>query len=138
MPNGDKQILSHHVLVANASAYIEQEFSCNLSTSFVSTALASLKIDTDVLICALIYLKRMKSNYPKVRSLDAERLLFVALLISYKYLTDDSVYNIDWPFFTESQQVSMETHFLHLIKYNLHIDTVTFKSFKSFISMQHR
>lgn len=105
-------------------------FSVHSIPSFLNKIVKKSQIQSSVLVCSMIYLKRVDSKLPKsavgIES-SRHRLLLASIILAEKFLVDDSTKNSVWASFADfifsgAEVNLMERHLMMLLDYDLNID----------------
>ncbi|EPZ35639.1 hypothetical protein ROZALSC1DRAFT_27074 [Rozella allomycis CSF55] len=104
---------------------------------FLKEILGRTRLSTITLVLALFYLDRLKGMHPACRGThgSGHRLLLSSLMVSSKYLFDDTYDNKTWCLvskcFSLSEVNQMENEFLYFLQYKLSFKPFEFEAFVS-------
>ncbi|ORX90415.1 hypothetical protein K493DRAFT_340022 [Basidiobolus meristosporus CBS 931.73] len=110
---------------------------------FVSSLIHYSKVPTNNILCALLYLVRLKRRHPECKGTNGAgfRLFLAALIVSNKYLYDNPYHNQSWAKMSGGQFTLhdiglMEFELLYLLSFNLNVTKEQWVNFVELIDVK--
>jgi hypothetical protein len=117
-----KQVLDNNSSQLPIQALVPDAIPKSKFRKWLTTVLGVTQVSQNVILLALLFIYRLKQNNPTVKPGSEYRLLTVALMLSNKFLDDNTYSNKTWADVSEIsvQEIHiMEIEFLGNIRYSL-------------------